>query len=103
MEKNNMSEKDRQETVLEHSGQKTDARAIIDAGIQAFTNEFDALMNTHPQKWVAYNGSQRVLTEETKTAVMERATEMGFDVTQELFIAKVQPDMPEAYASWEEA
>ena len=70
--------------------------------IAAFNRDFPELFRQFPGQWVAYYRTERLEIGPSKTEVFSRCYARGYEDST-LFVAQVQPDMAEAYASWEES
>lgn len=67
--------------------------------VAAFRRDLPGLLRTHPGQWVAYHGGRRIGFADSKTLLIRYCGGEGHRPA-DLFVAKVQPEMPPAAADW---
>jgi hypothetical protein len=73
---------------------------LLDQSVALFEEQFPDLMRTHRDDWVAYSGRTCLGFSGTKLDLLKRCYELGY-TDDRLFVAKIQPDVGEQYATWE--
>jgi hypothetical protein len=73
--------------------------ALIERAGQTFRQELPALLKEHPDEWVAYHGAKRLGFGDTKATLIAQCDAAGLPY-EEVYIAFIMPDIPEAEVSW---
>ncbi len=80
-------------------GTRPPGPAALREAVAAFRRDLPGLLQTHPGQWVAYRGGRRIGFADSKTLLLRYCGGEGHRPA-DLFVAKVQPEMPPAAADW---
>ncbi len=77
----------------------TDVQKLIAEARRQFHADLRTLLEAHKGQWVAYRGRERLRLGESKTRLLQECYAAGHR-DEELFVAKVQPELPPAVVTW---
>ena len=74
-------------------------RALIDLACETFRRELPALLESNPEQWIAYRGSERLGIGHTKGSLLDECLKRDIS-NEEILIEKIVTGIEPMYAWW---